>query len=68
MCPWYNGLFAQVPDLENNIFLDQEVYLGNTQNGTKMTHQIGHFSTKEEQEDIQSFIKEMYEISNPNDP
>ena len=33
-------LAEQAPDLENNIFLDQEIYLGNTQNGTKMDHPL----------------------------
>lgn len=40
-------LNEQMPDVENNIFLDQEVFLGNEQNGTKMQNSLRLIKTKD---------------------
>lgn len=40
-------LYEQQPDPENLIFKDQEVFLGDEQNGTKMTHPLRLIETKD---------------------
>src|SRR5690625_4769253 len=56
-------LSEQVPDVENNIFLDQEVYLGNRQNGTKMTHSLRLIKTKDSEENVVILITNCFDMS-----
>lgn len=56
-------LSAQAPDLENNIFLDQEVYLGNAQNGTKMTHTLRLIKTKDSEGNVVILITNCFDMS-----
>lgn len=53
----------QAPDMENNIFLDQEVYLGNTQNGTKMEHSLRLVKTKDTEGNVVIIITNCFELS-----
>lgn len=53
----------QVPDTENNIFLDQEVYLGNAQNGTKMTHPLRLIKTKDSEDNVVVIVTNCFELS-----
>lgn len=53
----------QVPDTENNIFLDQEVYLGDTQNGTKMEHPLRLIKTKDREGNVVIIITNCFELS-----
>jgi len=56
-------LSVQAPDLENNIFLDQEVYLGNVQNGTKMAHPLRLIKTKDSEGNVVILITNCYDMS-----
>jgi len=56
-------LSVQAPDLENNIFLDQEVYLGNAQNGTKMTHSLRLIQTKDSEGNTVILITNCFHLS-----
>src|SRR5699024_6960544 len=53
----------QDPDEENNIFLDQEVYLGNEQNGTKMTNKLRLIKTKDSEENVVNIITNCFHLS-----
>lgn len=53
----------QVPDTENSIFLDQEVYLGNTQNGTKMEHPLRLIKTKDSEGNVVIIITNCFDLS-----
>lgn len=53
----------QAPDLENNIFLDQEVFLGDAQNGTKMTHPLRLIKTKDREGNVVILITNCFDMS-----
>lgn len=56
-------LSEQVPDTENNIFLDQEVYLGDEQNGTKMENTLRLLKTKDSEGNIVIIITNCFDLS-----
>lgn len=56
-------LNEQIPDLENNIFLDQEIYLGNTQTGTKMEHPLRLIKTKDSEGNEIIIITNCFDLS-----
>jgi hypothetical protein len=51
------------PDEESNIFLDQEVYLGNEQTGTKMTNKLRLIKTKDGEGNIVNIITNCFHLS-----
>lgn len=56
-------LNEQMPDVENHIFSDQEVYLGNTQNGTKMQSPVRLIKTKDSQGNDVIILTNCFDLS-----
>ncbi|MFD2507361.1 IS4 family transposase [Halalkalibacter alkalisediminis] len=56
-------LSEQVPDPESLIFRDQEVFLGNGQNGTKMTHPLRLVETKDREGNTVIIVTNCFELS-----
>lgn len=56
-------LSEQVPDPGAHIFKDQEVYLGNLQNGTKMIHSLRLIETKDSEGNIVIIITNCFGLS-----
>lgn len=51
------------PDEENNIFLDQEVYLGNEQTGTKMENKLRLIKTQDSEGNVVNIISNCFHLS-----
>ena len=56
-------LSEQVPDPDNKIFRDQEVYLGNDQNQTKMEHSLRLIQTIDSEGNDVTIITNCFELS-----
>jgi hypothetical protein len=56
-------LSEQVPDPESRIFRDQEVFLGNGQNGTKMIHPLRLVETKDREGNTVIIVTNCFELS-----
>lgn len=54
---------AQAPDVDHNILLDQEVYLGNDQNNTKMDHTLRRIQTKDSEDNVIVIVTNCFELS-----
>ena len=53
----------QEPDTEQNIFLDQKVYLGNVQNKTKMEYPLRLIKTKDSEDNVVIIITNCFELT-----
>lgn len=53
----------QDPDTEHNIFLDQQVYLGNAQNKTKMEYPLRLIKTKDSEDNVVVIITNCFELT-----
>jgi hypothetical protein len=53
----------QTPDVDNNIFRDQMVYLGSEQNGTKMTKPLRLIQTKDSEDNLIKIITNCFDLS-----
>ena len=56
-------LNTQAPDVENNIFTDQEVFLGNAQNGTKMQYPLRFIQTKDREGNEITILTNCFDLS-----
>lgn len=56
-------LSEQKPDTENLIFKDQEVFLGKTQSGTKMTHPVRLIETLDGEGNLVKIVTSCFDLS-----
>lgn len=56
-------LNEQVPDVENNIFSDQEVFLGDEQNRTKMQNPLRFIQTKDSEDNEIIILTNCFDLS-----
>ncbi|WP_164217324.1 IS4 family transposase [Virgibacillus sp. YIM 98842] len=59
----FEVLSEQQPDPENFIFKDQEVFLGNEQNGTKMEHPLRLIETKDGEGNLVIIVTSCFDLS-----
>jgi hypothetical protein len=56
-------LSEQIPQVGSPIVLDQEVFLGNSQNGTKMTHPLRLIETHDSQGNVVMIVTNCFDLS-----
>lgn len=56
-------LSEQVPQADSPIVKDQEVFLGNSQNGTKMTHSLRLIETQDSQGNVVMIVTNCFDLS-----